>query len=257
MRVSQDVLAVLDRATCQGNALSLAAVGQLDRALYTATNMALEAAGGKWNRKAQAHLFEGDAAEAIEPIILTGEIVSVRQELQQFDTPSDLAARVIAQARIGRGLAVLEPSAGLGALALPAAAAGGRVMCFEIDAKRAEALVKASANATARLDMVVALDFLQQHPESTYDRVVMNPPFTRGQDIAHVMHAARFLKPGGRLVAIMSASITFRQGRLFDEFRAFLDRHRASVVNLPAGSFKASGTGVSTCLVSFDVTGGA
>lgn len=255
MRVSQDVLAVLDRASCEGNALSLAAVGQLDRALYAATNKALEAAGGKWNRKAKAHLFDGEAATAIEPIILTGEIVSVRQELQQFFTPPDLAERVIAEARIEPGMSVLEPSAGRGALAAPAFLLGAAVDCFEIDPRNVHILASVAYRA------VIEGDFLDFDPdqdlENAYDRVVMNPPFTKGQDIHHVMHAARCLNAGGRLVAIMSASITFRQGRLFDEFRSFLDQHSASVVELPPGSFKSSGTGVNTCLVSFDAAAGA
>lgn len=31
----------------------------------------------------------------------------------------------------------------------------------------------------------------------------MNPPFQGGQDVRHVTHAWRFVKPGGVLVAIM------------------------------------------------------
>lgn len=252
MRVSQEVMSVLDRATCDGNALSLVALGNLDRKLYTDTNKVLEAAGGKWNRKAKAHLFEGLASDAIEPIILTGEIVSVRQELQQFYTPADLAERVIAEANIGKRMAVLEPSAGRGALALPAAAAGGLVLCYELDARNCDALVKASATAPARLDMVLQLDFLSTNPGPHYDRVVMNPPFTRDQDIKHVEHALRFLKPGGRLVAIMSGGIIFRQGRAA-AFRARVAEMGGTITPLPADSFKTSGTSVNTCLVVIDV----
>lgn len=250
MRVSQDVLVVLDRATCEGNVLSLTAVGKLDRKLYTDTNKALEAAGGKWNRKAQAHLFEGDAAAAIEPIILTGEIVSVRQELQQFYTPADLAARVIAEARLIPGLRVLEPSAGRGALAAPAFLAGCLVHCVDLDDRNVHLL------ASIAFEQVVHGDFLKSEPtEGVYDRVVMNPPFTRGQDIAHVEHAMRFLKPGGRLVAIMSGGILFRAGRQA-AFRQRIMDLGGTIAALPADSFKASGTNVATCLVTLDMPGG-
>ncbi len=44
----------------------------------------------------------------------------------------------------------------------------------------------------------------------------MNPPFSRQQDIRHVMHAAKFLKPGGRLVAVMGASAISGSNRLND-----------------------------------------
>jgi len=249
MRVSQDVLDVLDRATCDGNTLSLASVGKLDRALYTATNKALEAAGGKWSRKAQAHLFDGKAAEAIEPIILTGEIVSLRQELQQFYTPLDLAQRVAGAAKIEPDMHVLEPSAGQGALAKAAWACHGKVTSVEIDRKNCEVLA-----AIVHIDgfgPVICADFLQQHPEPTYDRVLMNPPFTRGQDIDHVEHAIRFLKPGGRLVAIMSGGILSRTGRQA-AFRQRVADLGGALAALPADSFKASGTNVATCLVTLD-----
>ncbi|ACL58491.1 type I restriction-modification system methyltransferase subunit-like protein [Methylobacterium nodulans] len=253
MRVSPDVLAVLDRATCTGNALSLAHLGQLDRKLYAAVDNVLQAAGGKWNRKAAAHLFDGDAADAIEPILLTGEVTSRRQEFQQFDTPPELAAHVVALADIHPGMFVLEPSAGNGALAIPAADAGADVQCFELDPKRAFAL---SEIGPGRFD-VTCCDFVAVPPAPVNDRVVMNPPYSKRQDIRHVRHAVRFLKPGGRLIAIMAASITFSTVREVAEFRDFLAEHNATVETLPEGSFKASGTSVNTVLVALDMPGGA
>lgn len=252
MRVSTEVLSVLDRAACDGNALSLVALGKLDPRLYAATNKVLEAAGGKWNRKARAHLFDRDAAAAIEPIILTGEAVSTKQELQQFDTPPGLAAGAIAAANIAPGMTVLEPSIGLGNLAMLADIHGGLVTGYEIDLSRSCRAHKAVPNARITL-----ADFLKVEPKPHFDRVVMNPPFAGQADIRHVLHAAKFLRAGGRLVAIMSAGITFRRNRLADEFRAFLDLHRALIVDLPDGSFRASGTDVRAVLVSFDAIGAA
>ncbi|OAH41023.1 hypothetical protein AX289_30590 [Methylorubrum populi] len=249
MRVSQEVISVLDRATCDGNALSLVALGNLDRKLYADTNKVLEAAGGKWNSKAKAHLFEGLASEAVEPIILTGEIVSQKVEFQQFYTPLDLAQRVVGEAKIEPDMTVLEPSAGLGALAKAAWACHGKVTSVEIDRKSCEKLA-----ANVHVDgfgPVICADFLQQDPHPSFDRVVMNPPFTRDQDIRHVEHALRFLRPGGRLVAIMSGGIIFRQGRAA-AFRARVAEMGGTITPLPADSFKASGTSVNTCLVVID-----
>ena len=56
MRIDDDVLAVLSRSTVVGS--SLVIPDQLDRKLYVKTNKVLEAAGGKWNRKARAHVFD-------------------------------------------------------------------------------------------------------------------------------------------------------------------------------------------------------
>ncbi|WP_413713178.1 class I SAM-dependent methyltransferase [Shinella sumterensis] len=76
---------------------------------------------------------------------------------------------------------VLEPSAGLGNIAVEAIAAGGHVHTIEIDAARCARL----ALRIARLDSMPAAsfctgqqaDFLDMQPEASYDRIVMNPPF--------------------------------------------------------------------------------
>ena len=72
MRVDNAVLAVLSVAATEGNQLFL--TGQLDRKLYEKTNKVLESAGGKWNPKAKAHVFESDAADRIDQIIVSGEV---------------------------------------------------------------------------------------------------------------------------------------------------------------------------------------
>lgn len=87
------------------------------------------------------------------------------------------------------------------------------------------------------------------------DVIVMNPPFERGQDMEHVRHAVnRFLVPGGWLGALMSPSFSFKQDRQATTFRQWLDTlvsAGGSVlrIKLPEGSFKSSGTNVSTMMV--------
>jgi 16S rRNA G1207 methylase RsmC len=95
-------------------------------------------------------------------------------------------------------------------------------------------------------------DFLQIKPQESirYDAVLMNPPFSRSQDIAHVRHADRFLAPGGTLVAVMGAGWTFRRDRHATEFREWLDLHGGEVEPLPPGTFKESGTGINTVLLT-------
>ncbi len=77
----------------------------------------------------------------------------------------------------------------------------------------------------------------------------MNPPFSNGADIAHVTHAIQFLAPGGRLVAILSAGVSFRTDKTHTAFRALLEAHNATTEPLPADTFKDSGTSVNTVLV--------
>jgi predicted RNA methylase len=242
MKVSPDVLQVLDQAHTDGPRLVL--TGTLDRKLYLDTAKVLEAAGGKWNRKAKAHLFDGDAADAIETVILTGEVTSTKQQFGYFPTPAPIVQQLLDHAQIKPGMRVLEPSAGRGAIALAAVRAGAVVDCVEIQPEHGNAL---AAHRERNITIITA-DFLTTDPRPVYDRVVMNPPFARQADIAHVKHAWQALKPGGRLVAVMSAGITFRQTSAAVAFRSRLEALGGELHPLPEGSFKESGTGVNTVI---------
>jgi predicted RNA methylase len=242
MKINQDVLEVLDRAVIAENRLVLQ--GTLDRKLYTDVNKVLEAIGGKWNRGAKAHVFDGPVADVLDPIMETGEYSRTKQDFGQFDSPPDVVARIIARADIRPGMAVLEPSAGVGNIARAAAAACGDVYAVEIDPKR-----YAELSAFPRR---VNDDFLSMSSTEFYDRVVMNPPFARQDDIRHVLHAATFLKPGGRLVSVMSAGVLFRENRSSVEFRQFVADRGGQFERLPDQSFAAAGTSIHTCVVSFD-----
>jgi predicted RNA methylase len=246
MKIDNEVLNVLSNAETDGTLLRL--IGQLDRNLYTRTNKVIEAAGGKWDRKAKGHVFEIDASDAMDQIILTGEISSVKTKAQQFGffpTPANVAARVIELAQIELGMRVLEPSAGKGALAYPAAEAGGIVDCYELMDTNYAALA-----GDPKLGSVRHMDFLAQVPEPSYDRVVMNPPFDKQADIKHVQHGLKFLKSGGLLVSVMASGVTFRDNKLTTEFRDLIRQRGGDIEALPEGSFKESGTMVNTVIVT-------
>lgn len=243
MKVDTEVLAVLSRATVEAKAVVLN--GQLDRKLYERTNKVLEAAGGKWNRKARAHVFDTDADTRIEQIILTGDVV-VPQDFGYFPTPPAVVSRLLDLADIEPGMTVLEPSAGKGAIAfaVAAVASGVCVDCVELLDQNVAALAD-----DMRLGSLQHCDFLTVTPTPIYDRVVMNPPFEKQADIRHVLHALKFLKPGGLLVSVMASSVVFRDNKLTADFRALVNARGGALEALPEGSFKASGTGVNTVIV--------
>ena len=75
----------------------------------------------------------------------------------------------------------------------------------------------------------------------------MNPPFTRNQDLLHLAHALRCLKrPGGRLVAILLGNTERSQ------FAETLTGLRYDLEQLPAGTFRESGTDVKTVLLTVE-----
>ena len=244
--LDDDVRKVLEAAQIEGIHLRL--TGQLDRPLYEKVNKVLMAAGGVWNKKVKAHIFDGDPREVLGLALASGSIVNKKTALQQFFTPPDLVTEMIRQAAIVPNDHVLEPSAGIGNLARAIKAAGGVPFCVEID----EVCVKTLKNTA---DEIIHGDFLDLSPTNvppswpnTFDVVVMNPPFEKDQDIAHAMHATKFLDKGGRIVAIMSPGFTYGLTKVRKDFAAFIARH-GKYTTLPEGTFKESGTNVRTVMV--------
>ena len=76
------------------------------------------------------------------------------------------------------------------------------------------------------------------------------------RDVAHIPHASRFLKPGGRMLWAASTGVMHRSERVHCAFREWLDDYGRTFEELPEGSFSESGTEVSTVLVSVRVPGG-
>lgn len=244
MKVDQSVLAVLSTATIEGNKVRLS--GQLDRKLYVATNKILEAAGGKWDRKSKAHIFPEDAEGALDDVILTGEIEFDKpphKVAEFFPTPEKLVRQMIELAELKSGMLVLEPEAGEGHIA-HIVAETNMVDCIERENRYATKIHAKPAN----IGMVMVQDFMSITPAAQYDAVIMNPPFSKRQDIKHVLHAFNFLKDGGVLVAIMSAGVKFREDKLTKDFREFVSE-RGEIIDNPEGSFKSSGTMVNTVTV--------
>jgi predicted RNA methylase len=242
----------------------------LDRKTYVEVNRVLEHLGFVWNRKAKLHVL-ADAtrlgvADALDQVLADGAFVDTKRDLDQFYTPAPLAEALVQHARIGGAMAVLEPSAGDGAIAFACYERGNRDRLMQPTSVEAIELHEPTADKLSlrvRMFMHVTQgDFLAMAPGPAFpgasnvlglfDRVVMNPPFSRQRDIDHVSHAFRFLKPGGRLVAVMSAGTAFRQNAKAVEFRGFVHAHGGVIEPLPDDSFRASGTGVRTVRVTID-----
>jgi len=142
----------------------------------------------------------------------------------------------------------LEPSAGTGNIALAIKNAGGIPYCIEYSWQCAEFLER-----TRKIENVEQKDFLEvQPPADLYDGCIMNPPFWNRADIRHVRHAYGFIRPGTLLVAVMSAGTLYRSDRETTEFRSWIEERMVNCENLEAGTFKASGTMVSTILLTLE-----
>jgi predicted RNA methylase len=162
-----------------------------------------------------------------------------------YATPSNLARDMVDVLEIEDDHRVLEPSAGTGALALAVAdaAPGAVIDCIEVNHDCRRILKLRGMN-------VIANDFSEFESQTLYDRIVMNPPFENGVDIAHVRRAYNLLAADGKMAAIVSKSFTFSSKKAHQLFREWLATLDTQVYELPPKIF--SGTSVGAVLILFN-----
>lgn len=246
MKFDEDTAATLARMTWSDDGL----IGYLpdekmERKEYEAINKALDAMGGKWNRKLKGHVFETDPREQAASVASSGELIVERDGF--FQTPEAVVERMLelVPLKLGEYNTYLEPSAGLGAIVKSLIAHGVQsrlIFAIEKNAYRAEFLKGLDINSRQG-------DFLTVDNPMLFDRIYMNPPFEEGQDIEHVKLAFELLKPEGWLVSVMGDGAFFREDRKATAFREWLRVVGGMVFPLPAHSFRESGTDVKTDLV--------
>lgn len=240
VRLIPEVRDILERSVIEGNILTLPP-GQLERKLYEAVNKVLVNCGGKWNRGKAGHVFSSDPRELLGLSLSNGVAIDQKKKFQSFYTPAALAEELVIQVGV-EGLRVLEPSAGGGAIVEACLKFGAtQVDCVELREECREKLI-------GRGRAVTIGDFLALEVYQQFDRIIMNPPFAKNQDVKHVEHALKFLKPGGKLIAVMSPNQD-RPG-----FKRLLDRG-ASVRQLPRDTFKESGTAIAAAVLDIELEG--
>jgi predicted RNA methylase len=243
--IARDVADILSRATIKDNLLVLPP-GQLARATYEAVNKVLATLGGKWNRKARGHLFAGDPTEVLADALCIGSVLDTKRAYEQFWTPPDVARRM-AEYAVDSMSTVLEPSGGSGWLVEAALEEGAEILAVEIDPRQCDKLRELGDDVS-----VIEADFLEwtRTAPADFDAVLMNPPFSKNQDITHVRAAWDLLRPGGRLAAIISPHSSFANDRPSIEFREWLDEIGLDVdERLESGTFKDAGTMVGARLI--------
>lgn len=233
----------LQNATVEGNVIKLPPV-QLDRNVYLEVKKSLELIGGKWKSgKVQGFVFERDPTELLARIA-GGESCNLKKEFQFFETPDKIADRLVALAGIRPTDRVLEPSAGRGAIvkAIHRKHPGMMVEGFELMDINVSFLEKIP---NFRL---VGRDFLSECSDK-YHVIVANPPFSKNQDINHIVKMESQLHPGGRLVSVAGTHWQFAHGKTEEMFRQWLEKRGAEIYPIDRGEFKDSGTMVATCII--------
>lgn len=217
---------------------------QLERKLYEGVKQRLEGIGGKWHRKSAGFLFKSDPSNLFGRI-QNNEKIDLKKDYQFFETPDAVADKMVELAGVEAHHTILEPSAGRGAIIkairrkdpyLPV----GYCEIFEGHWKELE-----NVPLTTRFSE----DFLQLNEVWQFDRIIANPPFSKGQDYEHIKRMLGHLKPGGRIVTITFGSWRFAQRGAARKLSELIHRRATHVENLPHGTFKESDTNVATTLL--------
>lgn len=234
---------VLNECQIDGMVIKLPNV-QLDRKVYQDVAKSLEFIGGKWKGgKVSGFVFNEDPTEYLQQL-QGGEKRNLKKEFQFFATPDVLCDRLVELAELNDEHSILEPSAGQGAIvkAIERHCDPVEIFCYE--------LMPLNQTFLGKISSVTLLgdDFLK-HSGQSFDRIIANPPFSKNQDINHVLKMYECLNSGGRLISIMSNHWASSLNKKETMFREFLTKHNAEIIPIDSGEFKESGTNIATCIV--------
>lgn len=236
-----EVKEILKNCTVEGNIVRLPDE-QLDRKTYLDVAKHLELIGGKWNRKFKGFLFETDPTELLADI-QNGEKRNVKKEFQFFETPSELAEKLVSYIEehvISDEMTILEPSAGRGAIVRAINKKFPKLKVYHCE------LMDINRKLFNGNSEFIQEDFLTLDESKKFDFIIANPPFNKNQDIDHFM---KMTKHSNHIVSVMSKHWLFSKNKKETEFREFLEKNKAEIIDVDAGVFKESGTNIATCIV--------
>lgn len=202
-----------------------------------------------------------DAVPADQPAIERG--TALAKDLSFYWTPAEVSRRLLfdgnyfrlrrADGSHGRPR-VLEPSAGEGHLVKALIDAGCDVHAVEVHKGRADQIPRLGGRLDAQKVSVQQANFLQLPPRCDFDAVVMNPPFYGTHWMQHVMHAFKWLRPGGVLFAVLPVTAEIGESKAHHAFREWASRYKLgwgelAFEDLPQASFAAAGTRVNTVIL--------
>ncbi len=235
-----DLINSIKKMTVNGNRLELPKDEQFDN--YTQVKKCLLTAGGKYKRSG----FEfSEDASTVQARLVGGEAINDKKKFQFFPTPPCVVDLLMNHACVDSDMSVLEPSAGQGAIVDEIIKTGAHASMIELMPENIKVLNRKYEQE------LTPTDFIDVNPDDhiKYERIIANPPFTKNQDIDHVLHMYDFLDEGGLLVSVMSRSWCQGSQKKQVAFRDWLDSVDSYTEEIPAGAFKESGTNISSMLV--------
>ena len=216
--------------------------------------------------------FNGNAQSAISAVKFMQDMLDLlptqnvrtqeQQDFQQFSTPPNIAYLAAWAANINSSDMVLEPSAGIGGLAVFAKAWGAEVAVNELSTRRLGVLRSMGFDHLFNENAEQIDNILPENISPSV--VIMNPPFssTAGRTAnnktsnaeKHIDQALARLRDGGRLVAVLGKSMNNQDYyRYWDKLRKNFNI-RANL-SIDGSNYKKYGTTWGVQIVVIDKTG--
>jgi len=184
-----------------------------------------------------------------------------QDQLQQFSTPPPLGFTVAWVANIGPGDVVLEPSAGIGGLAVFAKNTGAKVVVNELSDRRAKILEQMGFEPIYHENAEQLDNILPDSVRPTV--VIMNPPFSVSATMkgkkstefatAHLEQALGRLQPGGRLVAIVGEGMAADRATFKAWWKMISSKYNVRAnVHISGDEYKKYGTSFGNQIVIID-----
>jgi len=215
---------------------------QLDRKQYLEISKHLQFLGGKWKGgKTKGFIFDREI-DNIEKLL--GDNTAVKKNIQLFETPEKIVELLLDYAEIDNYQTYLEPSAGRGRIINGIQKKCSCIIDYcEINEVNRDYLSKIN-----NIDYLTD-DFLELSKDKKYTRIIANPPFSKNQDIKHIMKMYTLLNDSGILVSVSSKHWENCNNKKETEFRKFLDLVGAEIIGLNNKEFEESGTSISSNIV--------
>lgn len=231
---------IINRCSAEDGVIKLPQV-TLERSEYLQVKKLMESNGAKWNGGKVAG-FVCDHADEVLARLQSGDLSDRKKTYQFFATPIEVGKSMARQlCDFKPCMRVLEPSAGRGALITAFRSVYGEDICPDycelMPENRRELAEKFGDCQDVGDDFLTAKGLTGQ-----YDRIIANPPFTKNQDIRHIRRMYDCLNETGRMVSLCSSHFRFASDKESVDFRDWLVRVGANVMQLPKNSFRSSGT---------------
>jgi predicted RNA methylase len=224
---------------------------QLEREEYIRYADVLARFGGKWNKKANGHVFDGDVSPYLDLYLNTGELPD-KNPLAFFYTPENVIDTIFAE--MGRyigfsSLRYLEPSAGTGSIVNRLLQEGSEnITAVELDPYRFKILENKNMPGVR----LINADFLTHQFDKKFDVIIMNPPFSVDGNstcyIDHIKKAYSLLAAGGILASVVPVGWINSSIKKQKEFRDWVYEN-GYYFRLDEKSFKESGTLVGCAII--------